>query len=432
MRRVLVLGAYGMIGRAITRHLLEQGHRVTGFGRSIREARRAFPGLDWYVHDMRTMTLPADWLPYLRDIDVVVNAAGALQDGPRDDLTAVHATSVAALAEACATHGADLVQISAAGVAPAAATHFFRSKAAGDAAVQASGATHWILRPGLVLSDTAYGGTALLRMLAAVPAIQPLAMADAAIQTIGIADLARAVSACLDDRIPAGTVADLVEDHPHPLSEIVAEIRAWLGFAPARATLVAPGWLLRLTAGAADVVGRLGWRSPLRSTALRTLADGVRGDPATWAAAGGPPVSGLADTLALMPARAEDRLAAGMWLAMPFVIATLALFWALSGVIGLLRLEASAAILTHVGWPLWTAQLSVAGWAVVDIALALGLLWRPMARRAALGMAAVSLVYLLLGSLLTPALWADPLGPLLKILPGLMLALVAVPMLDSR
>ena len=432
MTRVLVLGAYGMIGRAVTRDLLDRGHHVTGFGRSIREARRTFPGLDWFIHDMAHMTIPADWFPYLRGIDVVVNAAGALQDGPQDDLTAVHATSVAALAEACATHGTALVQISAAGVTPDATTHFFRSKAAGDAAIQASGCQFHILRPGLVLSDTAYGGTALLRMLAAVPVIQPLAMADAPVQTIGTRDLARAVAACIDGTIPPGTIADLVEDHPHMLSEIVAAMRAWLGFQPARATIPAPRWLLRLTAKGADALGALGWRSPLRSTALATLESGVLGDPAPWRAASGPPIANLHDTLAAMPARSEDRLAAAMRLAMPFTLATLALFWAFSGLIGLVQLTPAAAILTAQGWPLWTAQLSVAAWAVADIALALGLLWRRTARGAALGMVAVSLAYLALGTLITPALWADPLGPLLKILPGAMLALIAVPMLESR
>lgn len=431
-KRVLVLGAYGMIGRAVTWRLLEQGHQVKGMGRDIREARRAFPGLDWYVHDIAHMTMPSDWLPYLRDVDVVVNAAGALQDGPRDDLTAVHATAVAALAEACATHGTTLVQISAAGVAPDASTHFYRSKAAGDAAVQASGARHWILRPGLVLSDTAYGGTALLRMLAAVPLVQPLALADAPVQTIGIADLARAVGDCIAGRIAPGTVADLVEDTPHPLSEIVAEMRAWLGFRPARATLAAPRWMLRLTARVADALGRLGWRSPLRSAAMATLEDGVLGGPAPWRAAGGGGIAPLHDTLAAMPARSEDRLAARIRLAMPMTVAVLALFWALSGVIGLIQLRDSAAILTQAGWPLWAGQFSVAGWAIVDIVLAVGLLWRPTARRAALGMVAVSLGYLALGTLLTSALWADPLGPLLKIVPGAMLALVAVPMLESR
>lgn len=432
MSRILVVGAYGMIGAALTRHLLDEGHHVTGLGRSVRAARREFPALDWVFHDLAHMTIPGDWLPYLHDIDFVVNAAGALQDGPSDDLTAVHGVAIAALAEACAAHDTGLIQISAAGASPDASTHFLRSKAAGDAAIARMGGAYWILRPGLVLSPTAYGGTGLLRMLAAVPLIQPIAMADTLIQTIGISDLARAVSACICGDIPSGTTADLVEDTPQSLGALTAAIRDWLGFAPARATLAAPGWAMALTARFADLLGRLGWRSPLRSTALKTLATGVLGDPAHWRSVGGTPIAPCDQTLAAMPARAEDRLAARMRLAMPFVIATLALFWALSGVIGLVRLDVAAAVLGDRGWPVWLAQLSVAGWALVDLALAAALLWRPSAARAALGMVAVSLAYLGLASILTPALWLDPLGPLLKILPGMVLAALAVPLLDER
>ena len=432
MSRVLVVGAYGMIGAALTRHLIAEGHHVTGLGRSVRTARQTFPELKWVFHDLAHMTIPGDWLPYLRDIDVVVNAAGALQDGPSDDLTAVHGVAISTLAEACAAHVTGLIQISAAGVSPDATSHFFRSKAAGDNAIQSAGCDYWILRPGLVLSQTAYGGTALLRMLAAVPLIQPLALAETPVQTIGMDDLARAVSACIRGDLPAGTIADLVEDTPHSLAELIADIRRWLGFNPARATVCAPGWVMTLTARAADALGWLGWRSPLRSTAVQTLSDGVLGDPGPWKALGGPPIRALQDTLAAAPARGEDRLSARMRLAMPFVIATLALFWALSGLIGMIRLDASAGLLTAEGWPLWAAQLSVAGWAVVDIGLAAALLWRGTAQRAALGMVAVSFAYLVLGTFITPALWADPLGPLLKILPGMMLAALAVPLLDMR
>lgn len=432
MSRVLVIGAYGMIGAAITRHLLIEGHEVTGLGRSVASARRAFPGLDWVFRDLANMTIPGDWLSCLHDIDYVVNAAGALQDGPRDDLSAVHGASIAALAEACAQKEVGLIQISAAGVAPDASTRFFRSKAAGDAAVRNAGGVHWILRPGLVLADTAYGGTTLLRMLAAFPLVQPIALADAPVQTISMGDLSRAVSACIAGEIKPGTQADLVEDTPQTLAALVAEMRSWLGFAPARATLPAPRWALALTSRVADALGRLGWRSPLRGTAVQTLSDGILGDPEPWRQAGGGPIGSLDDTLAAMPARAEDRLSARMRLAMPFVVATLALFWALSGIIGLVQLGAASQVLTAQGWPLWAAQLSVAGWAVVDIALAVALLWRSTARRAAIGMVLVSLAYLALGTLFTPVLWADPLGPLLKILPGMMLALVAIPMLDPR
>jgi uncharacterized protein YbjT (DUF2867 family) len=432
MSRVLVIGAYGMIGAALVRHLQSQGHTVSGLGRDLRQARRAFPGLAWHIHDLAHMTLPADWLHCLSQVDFAVNAAGALQTGPGDNLTSVHADAIAALAEACAMAGVGLVQISAVGVAPDAPTHFLRSKAVGDAAIGNAGGAYWILRPGLVLADTAYGGTALLRMLCAVPLVQPIAAPDAPVQTVGMADLARAVQACIDGTIAPRATADLVEPAPHRLDEIVAAMRGWLGFAPARATFAAPGWLLTLTARGADVLGRLGWRSPLRSTAVQTLSGGVLGDPGPWRALGGADMAPLGQTLAAMPARSEDRLAARVRLLMPLTIAALALFWALSGLIGLVRLPQAAAILTDRGWPLVLAELSVVLWSLADLGLAAALMWRPWAKRACLGMIAVGLAYLGLATAVAPGLWLDPLGPLVKIIPATMLAAAALPMLESR
>jgi len=44
----------------------------------------------------------------------------------------------------------------------------------------------------------------------------------------------------------------------------------------------------------------------------------------------------------------------------------------------------------------------------------------------------LSIAYLVLGTLLQPRLWADPLGPLLKIAPIVVLNLVAMAVLDDR
>jgi hypothetical protein len=48
------------------------------------------------------------------------------------------------------------------------------------------------------------------------------------------------------------------------------------------------------------------------------------------------------------------------------------------------------------------------------------------------GMIAVSLAYLGGGTLIEPALWLDPLGPLVKVLPSIMLTLAALAMLEER
>lgn len=134
--RVLVLGAYGLIGGAVAHRLAAAGHEVTGIGRRVGAAGRARPHMVWVSRDIAGCTHPADWVPLIVGMDVVVNCAGALQDGPRDDVRAVQETAMLALWQACAAAGTRrVVQVSAAGATADAPTLFMRSKAAADAAL---------------------------------------------------------------------------------------------------------------------------------------------------------------------------------------------------------------------------------------------------------------------------------------------------------
>ncbi|MEX0316612.1 MAG: SDR family oxidoreductase [Ruegeria sp.] len=430
-KHVLILGAYGFIGASVARALVAGGHRVTGLARDVSMASRVLPGIEVIDGDLRQMTGTGAWRAYLDTVDVVVNCAGALQDGGQDDLAAVHHHAIAALGQACAQRGVAVVQISAIGAEPSANTAFMRTKAEGDAALRESGARLWVLRPGLVIGQTAYGGTGLLRMLAGVPVLQPLAMPRTPVQCVGMDDLCRAVVSAVRGELPEGTY-DLVEDQPQSLAEVVAETRRWLGFAPARVTVAVPRWATWLIGRCADGLGALGWRSPLRSTALTVMQDGVLGDPGPYRQTSGQGVAPLSQVYAELVAAREHRLAARMSLLMPLVIAMLSLFWLLSGLFGLIRLPEAAALLTGVGWPAALAVASVIFWSLVDIALGAAVLWRPWAARACLAQIAVALLYLIAATWAVPALWADPLGPLVKILPALMLSLVAHQMLESR
>ncbi|WP_443969956.1 DoxX-like family protein [Sphingobium sp. CR28] len=104
----------------------------------------------------------------------------------------------------------------------------------------------------------------------------------------------------------------------------------------------------------------------------------------------------------------------------------------LSGAVSLIRLDTAARELTQAGLGTGIARTLVVSGAVADTALAVALLWRRSASRAAIGMAGLSLGYLLLGSLLRPDYWSDPLAPLAKILPIIILALVASITLEER
>jgi uncharacterized protein YbjT (DUF2867 family) len=425
---VVVLGGYGVIGAAAMRRLIAAGHRVTGVGRSSMSARRG-PGDDWRVFDIGTQSVEG-WREALAGADVVVNASGALQDGARDDLTAIHETALRRLAEALAGTGTRFVQISAAGVAPDASTEFFRSKARGEAAL--SPLAPVILRPTLVLARDAYGGTALLRAAAALPLVLPRVLPGAPIHCVHIDDLAEAVLDAVEGRIASGTVVEVTGADARSPPGLIRRTRDWLGFAEPLAELPVPAILLRAVGACADLAGRLGWRSPLRSTALRVLADGVGGDPEALPKAGGKRCRDLEDIFETLPATAQERWFARLWLVFPLALLTLSVFWLVSGLVGLARLGAAADVLTSRGLPDGVAAVAVLGGVLADILLGLAILWRPWARRACLGMVAVSLAYLAGATALTPDLWADPLGPLVKVFPSIVLALVVLALLDER
>ena len=430
MAKAIVLGGYGLIGSACMRALADAGFDVTGLGRSRKSATMADAAADWVIRDIPSITF-AEWRELLAGVDVVVNASGALQDGAQDDLEAIHVTAIANLVAGAAELPLRIVQISAAGASLDASTKFLRSKAQGDQIVASS--SDWvILRPVLVLAHDAYGGTALLRGAAALPMTLPRILPDTRIQTVSIADVTDAVVAAARGQVPSELIADLTERGAHSFPQLLAKIRRWQGFDSPIFTLSVPGMFLSAIGTFTDLLGHLGWRSPLRSTALSVLKTGIQGDPDTWENAGGRACRSLDATLALLPASRQERLFARAYFALPLAIGTLALFWCVSGLVTLVQPARAMAVLTERGAPGWMIWPSVIGGALADIALGLAILWRPWAKHAAFGMIGLSAGYLLGSLLIAPDLWADPLGPMVKVFPGMALAALVWLLMEDR
>ncbi len=381
---------------------------------------------------MRMLCGEDSWDAILDEFSTVVNCSGALQDGPDDDLEAIHHHAVTALAKACKAKDVALIQISAVGATTDASTHFLASKGRGDASIRALMGKWHIFRPGLVLASNAYGGTTLLRMLAAFLGFQPLATPNAKIQTVALDHVADAVAAAIKGELPYGFEADLVESETHTLREIIAQIRNWLGFRPARFEFVVPAFGVAVVSKLADALSRFGWRSPMRSTSVKVLSEGVCGTPTDLSKFGLSPPRSLKQTLSNFPVGAQDRLFARMALLFPIILFCLSLFWLTSGIIGVVRLKEAAKVLQSVGWSAGLAMTSVLFWAVVDIAVGVAFAFRKSAKMACWAAVGVSVFYLFASTFTVPSLWADPLGPLVKVVPAIVLALVARATLDTR
>lgn len=332
--RILVTGAYGLIGSACLARLHGAGHDLVAAGR-VAAARRRFPYARWITADFARLTKPELWLPILAGIDAVVNCVGVLQDGVRDNVQRVQFDGTVALFEACVQSGVRrVVHISAIGAEPDGPSVFARSKAAAEVRLKTLALDWVILRPGLVLAPAAHGGNALLRGLAAFPLCSPLIGADAAIQTVDINDVAETVAQALAPDAPAKVVWDVAHPQANTLADIVRAMRGWLGFPPRR-VLPVPRAVAATAATLGDAARWLGWRSPLSSTALAQLKADVVGDPRDWMVATGIVPRSLEDFFAAHPAAVQDRWFARLYLLKPLAIAGLAVATLTTGIVHL-------------------------------------------------------------------------------------------------
>ncbi|MBX4905955.1 MULTISPECIES: SDR family oxidoreductase [Rhizobium] len=421
---ILILGATGFIGSVVAARLAADGDAVTGLGRNPARARLKQPAINWRRADLSRMTKAEDWEDILKDQHVVVNCAGALQDGLSDDLAATQAEAMLALYAAAKGSHPLIVQISARTAGAAGELPFLATKRQADEALAASGLPHLILRPALVLGRNAHGGSSLIRALAAFPLALPLTHAQSPVETLSVDDVAEAVSRAVAGDLRGDIV--LAADEVLTLADLVRLHRQWLGLPPARVISLG-AWLARPVTWLADAAGLLGWRSPLRSTATTVMSEGIKSAKAESGLAATSAVA----TLSANPSGVQDLWFARLYLLKPLVIAGLSVFWLLSGLIPLLAVQkASAHFLPFM--PEAAATVLTLVTCLIDIALGAAVLVRPLAGRALLGMLAVSLAYLTGGTLLEPALWLDPLGPLVKVLPSILLTLTALATLDER
>jgi uncharacterized protein YbjT (DUF2867 family) len=431
--RVLVTGAYGLIGSACLARLHAAGHEVIGAGRSIGAAQRRMPYAQWVVADFARLHDAAAWQPLLQNIDAVVNCVGVLQDSLRDHVERVQLTGTKALFDGCVRAGVKhVVHVSAIGAEAEGPSPFSRTKAAAEAYLATLPLDWVILRPALVLGSGVYGGTAMLRGIAAFPGFVPIVGSHARIQVIGLDDVAETVVRALAPGAPGRVVWHVAHPQVHALSAIVTAVRGWQGFPP-RQVLPLPDVVGKIVAALADAAGWLGWRSPARSTSLAQLTAGVVGDPAPWMAATGIAPKSLEQILAARPASVQDRWFARLYLLKPIAIIGLA---ACSISIGALEFITASKLAA----PLWSLSRSafvlevvpelVAG--AVEFALGVAMLVRRTARFAIITLLILTLLGTIMNAIAELSRMQYPVSVFAVGVPGLLALLFTLSILDER
>src|SRR2546421_5177352 len=374
----------------------------------------------------------------LRDhrIDVVVNCLGVLQDGPGSDTTAMHCDFVARLLQAIreSDRAIRLVHVSIPGTTETDRTAFSTSKREAERMIAESGVAFTILRPGFVVALAAYGGSAMVRSLAAYPFDLPAAERAAPFQPVAMEDIAATI-AWLAARDPGEANAvtwDLMQEQPVTLGDVIDRFREVFGTGRWW-RIVMPAFLLDLGARFGDLTSLLGWMPPMRTTTIAELRRGVDGDPVGWMAATGIVPKRIEQMVGKRLATIQDKWFARLFPIKALMVASLVVFWVVSGFIALvISYDAAAGILRSHGFPASLVAPITIGTSLMDMSIGVLIAFR---RTAAIGLIAgivASLGYMIGAAILTPDLWIEPLGALVKTGPAVVLMIVALLTLDNR
>ena len=309
-----------------------------------------------------------------------------------------------------------VIQISALGSSEVG--EYLASKHRGDAELAYLELDWTIVRPSLVYSVRgSYGGTSLLRAMAALPGILVVpGTGEQLMQPIRGRDLALVVVALIEKSAGIREVIAAVGPERVSLLGYLLETRRWLEL-PAPVVVRIPEPIVRIGAWLGEYLSD----GPLGITMWRMLKLGNVATPESEqemvAISGISPLS-LKQALDVAPSFVQDRWHARLYFLAPTLRVALAILWIGSGLVGFFTpMTQSQALFASAGIPMAVAAPLV--WVASAGDLGLGVLalvaWRP-ALVAGL-MCASLLVYTVFIGVVFPSMWLEPFGGLLKNLP---------------
>lgn len=231
MKKILVLGGSGFIGRHVVAALVRAGHAVTVPTRRWAHAKHLLTWPQVTVRELRVSD-PAALQEVVRGHDVVIHLIAVLH-GNEARFEQMHVQLPLAVAQACVQAGvAHLIHMSALGADPQGPSMYQRSKGRGEQALQAlastSGLRLTVLRPSVVFGQDDRFINLFARMQRVVPLV-PLAGAGAKFQPVWVQDVAQAVQQTIEQPKAQGHTYELGGPEVLTLADLVRHAGRWAG-----------------------------------------------------------------------------------------------------------------------------------------------------------------------------------------------------------
>lgn len=244
--RILVLGGSGFVGRHVCEQLARRGCAITVPTRRAVNAAcvQSLPGLtviEASVHQEDALAR------LMHGHDAVVNLVAVLH-GSAERFEDVHVTLPGKIAQAMNQAGVQrLVHVSALGADVQGPSMYQRSKARGEAVLQNAGLQLSVLRPSVIFGAEDRFLNLFADLQSVLP-FMPLAGSGTRFAPVWVADVARAVVACLRQAGTVGQTYELCGPDVMTLAELVQSAGQWAGVNHGRGRPVWPlprwaGWL---------------------------------------------------------------------------------------------------------------------------------------------------------------------------------------------
>ncbi|MCU7611217.1 complex I NDUFA9 subunit family protein [Anaplasma capra] len=206
MKKVVVFGGSGFIGRHVVSNLTLRGHNVSVFTRSQEKAAQLKLGGNLG----QVQIVPGDVSNSLlvekliTECDVVINLVGSMS--PRKDvLRYLHVTVPGAMAKFAEKHGKMFIHFSAMGSDIAISSVYATSKLEGENTVRGVYKDAVIVKPNLVFGDEDHFFSKFARLARVLPFL-PIVGGDSLLQPVYVAELAERVSVMIEKHETGKTI----------------------------------------------------------------------------------------------------------------------------------------------------------------------------------------------------------------------------------